>query len=806
MQYVVSAEEYFNSINENKQNIDKLVKYFENIPEAFFEALERTDWSKMDDFFNLPVDETVSQAKLDHQLFLLDHIEDINDIIQKEDFLVRAGYDTVALRESGEYLQTLQTLDEGLLGTVWDFIKGLVADPDPTEMTLNILRLVLDIIGIVPFTWAGFPIDIVANVLSAIISLYKKDWFSMILSLISAIDVSHVSAVATKFLKPAAPVINKIAPILFRSGASAVALEKVVINAREELIKIGGKSLLENIASLFKNIAGFLIGGGVSIVKLIAGFVEKAINLVTFGSAKKYTAKIPQAVDKLAANINLWGKSFDSASKILTGAEGESISKASKDLEKTAKTASDAEKTAFKKKAYSDAYASGKSGLEVNAEVQKKLADAGLDKPVIDRYLDASGYLGDLRNVVKETDVFKNRIMKLSPAQQEIWIAAKMENEIIGQAKLSADKILKDKALAERLTELGWRPGSADLIAMARKGDEAGVKKFFEAFLTDPKLSKNLSKAEIRAFTPFVARPKAFVEGVKHMDDAIKVAKTMEGLGRTMAMRAIPFTRVLSFLARLVWQKFGSLECMVEVGANKLTTSVAKTTSSLASKGMEAAMTPAVNEADEAQPTDSQAVEPTQDSTGLDELVAKEVEKNKKLKEDIKNKKGKADCGMLAAANSAIVSQHVANYPGSTANLGGTSSMGDDPKKRAEFEKNSTEYTKKILKSMGLDSSIDAQHAIDGLDPTTQLAISDVWDAEHGVVSVNTSDSSRMQAVADDYVKKGIWTREQADEAIKRAQEMLANESMPEIPLPKTKSTNEGLFKTKGFGFNVINN
>ena len=797
MQYVVSAEEYFNSINENNQNLDRLVKYFENIPEAFFEALERTDWSKMDDFFNLPVDETVSQAKLDHQLFLLENIEDINDIIQKEDFLVRAGYDTVALRESGEYLATLQTIDESLLGTVWSFIKGMVADPDPTEMTLNIIRLVLDVIGIVPFTWAGFPIDIVANVLSAIISLYKKDWFSMILSLLSAIDISKVNAIATKFLKPAAPVINKIAPILFRSGSSAVALEKVIINSKEELIKIGGKSLLDNVVSMFKNIAGFLVGSGVSIIKLIAGFVEKAINLATFGAAKKYTAKIPQFVDKLAANINLWGKNFDSASKVLAGAEGDSIAKASKDLEKTAKAATDAEKTALRKQAYSDAYASGKSGLEANAEIQKRLADSGLDKPIVDRYLDASGYLGDLRGVVKETEIFKNRIAKLSDAEQEIWIAAKMENEIIGQAKLSADKILKDKDLAKRLAELGWRPGSADLIAMARKGDEAGVKKFFEAFLTDPQLSKNLSKAEIKAFTPFVARPKAFVEGVKHMDDTIKVAKTMEGLGRTMAMRAIPFRRVVSFLSRLVWQQMGNLECLVEVGANKLSTSVATATTKLAAKGMEAAMTPAVNEEES-----TQTVEPTQDSSQLDALVSQEIEKNKKLKEDLKNKKGKADCGMLAAANSATVAAHVADYPGSTANLGGTSTMGDDPKKREEFQKNSTEYTKKILKSMGLDASIDAQHAIDGLEPVTQLALSDVWDAEHGVVSVNTSDVSNMKEVADQYVKSGKWTQEEADAALKKAQEMLETGDMPEIPLPKSSNkTNEGLFKTKGFGF-----
>lgn len=801
MQYVVSAEEYFNSINENKQNLNRLVKYFENIPDSFFEAIERTDWSKMDDFFNLPVDEAVSQAKLNHQLFLLDHIEDINDIIQKEDFLVRAGYDTVALRESGEYLATIQTLDESLLGTVWSFIKGMVADPDPVEMTLNIIRLVLDIIGIVPFKWSGFAIDVVANLLSAMISAYKKDTFSALLSIAAAIDVSHVAAVTTKFLKPAAPVINKIAPIFFRTGNSAVELEKVLLKASEDLIKIGGKSLLSNVISLFKNIAGFLLGAAMSIVKLIASFVEIAINMVTGGAAKKYTAKIPLFVDKLAVNVSLWGKNFDSASKILAGAEGDSIARASKDLEKTAKAATDTEKTALKKQAYSDAYASGKRGLEVNAEVQKKLADSGLDKPIVDRYLDASGYLGELRNTVKETEIFTEKISKLTKAEQDIWIAAKMENELIGQAKLSADRILKDKDLTKRLADLGWRPGSADLISMAKKGDEAGVKKFFEAFLTDPKLSKNLSKAEIKAFTPFVARPKAFVEGVKHMDDVIKVAKTMEGLSRTVAMRAIPYIRVINFLSRLVWQQFGNLECMVEAGANKLGTAVATQTTKLAAKGIEAAMTPAINEEES-----TQAAEPTQDSTQLDALVSQEVEKNKKLKEGLKNKKGKADCGMLAAANSATVAAHVADYPGSTANLGGTFNMGDDPKKRENFQENGAEYTKKILKSMGLGTSIDAQHAIDGLEPVTQLAIADVWDAEHGVVSVNTSDESRMKDVADQFVKSGEWTQEEADAALKKTQDMLETGNMPEIPLPKIVQTNESFFKTKGFGFTAINN
>jgi hypothetical protein len=641
--------------------------------------------------------------------------------------------------------------------------------------------------------------------MSAAISIYKGDFFSAILSILSAIDVSKVNALATKFLKPAAPIVNKIAKIAFRSGAEAVALEKVVINAREELIKIGGKSLLDNIIGLFKNIASFIVGAGLSIVKLIAGFVETAINLATFGAAKKYTAKIPLFVDKLAANMSLWGKNFDSASKILAGAEGDSIARASKDLQKNALVATKGERSALIAQTKADAIAAGKTGKAVDPVVAAKVND--FDKAIVDRYLDATGYLGNLRGTVKETKVFTDKISKLTKAEQDIWIAAKMENEIIGQAKLSADAILKDKDLAKRLADFGWRPGSADLMAMAKKGDEAGVKKFFEAFLTDPQLSKNLSKAEIRAFTPFVARPKAFVEGVKHMDDVIKVAKTMEGLSRTMAKRAIPFERVVSFLARLVWQKFGSLECLVEVGANKMSAAVASQTTKLASKGLELALKPAVNEADEPAQDSQQAVEPTQDSAQLDELVAQEVEKNKKLKEQLKAKKGKADCGMLAAANSAIVAAHVADYPGSTANLGGTSTMGDDKKARENFEKTSTEYTKQILKSMKLDTSIDAQHAIDGLDPVTQLSLSDVWDAEHGVVSVNTSDVSNMKEIADGFVKRGQWTQEEADSALKEAESNLESGDMPEIPLPKTiEKTDEGLFKTKGFGFSSINN
>ena len=169
MKHVVSAEQYFGSINENQSQLDKLQSYFESIPKSFWATLESIDLSTITDFRPIKRTQTEEQL-LEHQLFLLENFEDITDILKKEDFLARAGYDTVALREQGEYLQRVETLNESVLSSVWNFLTALVEDPDPVEMVLNVIRLILDVIGLIPFTWAGFPIDIVANILSAIIS------------------------------------------------------------------------------------------------------------------------------------------------------------------------------------------------------------------------------------------------------------------------------------------------------------------------------------------------------------------------------------------------------------------------------------------------------------------------------------------------------------------------------------------------------------------------------------------------------------------------------------------------------------
>ena len=191
MSYVVSSQKFFESLSTSGNSTDKLTQYFNQIPDAFFEALDKVDFS----ILATPVTIKQKHSESDvfaHQVYLFENFENIQDIIRKEDFLARAGYDTIELRINESYLETIETLNESLLGSIGDFLASLVSDPDPVEMGLNILRLVLDIIGLVPFTWVGFPIDIVANVLSALISLYKGEYLSMVLSLLSAIDMRYL--------------------------------------------------------------------------------------------------------------------------------------------------------------------------------------------------------------------------------------------------------------------------------------------------------------------------------------------------------------------------------------------------------------------------------------------------------------------------------------------------------------------------------------------------------------------------------------------------------------------------------------
>jgi hypothetical protein len=483
---------------------------------------------------------------------------------------------------------------------------------------------------------------------------------------------------------------------------------------------------------------------------MIASFMDTAINLANFGMAGKFGLKISKLVDAISINVMMVGKNFDEATKILSkpGVEKE-IAQSADDLAKAARkeVAVDAQGKAL---------AAGRTPTEVGSDIGAALKD--FDATQADKYLTAKGYIGDLRNSITSNTKFTDSISHLSSKQKDIAIAAKIENELIGQAKLSVDKIMKDPEAVKILGASGWRPGGDHLIKLANGGSPQEVKKFFEVFLTNPAIAKNLSKSEIRAFTPFVAHPEAFIQGVAKFNGSVKTLEILTKKGGAIGMRAIPFKRVLNLVARLVWQKYGSLECIVKAGANKAGEAAIGATSALVR-------------------TNVSALEESEES----------------LKTP--NTPTKSDCGLQAAAVEATAGSFIADFPGSTANLGGTINMAEDPKQAAEFQEKSTEYSKQILGSLGLDTSIDVQHALDYNEPVTKAYFADVWDSEAGLINVNTLDKSKLDKVIQDMIKNGEITAEEAPSVKAKVLQLLNSGEEPEIKLPPV---NEGLFSVKG--------
>jgi len=805
MKYVISADQYFkqgpNQINE------KLVQYFESIPESFWTALDAVDFSKP----SKPRTPVHSEQEIfEHQVFLLENFEDINDIIKKEDFLVRQGYDTIKLRLNESYLAQVQLINESVLSSVMNFVKALVADDDPVEMGLNVLRLVLDVIGIVPFSWAGFPIDSVANFLSAVISLYKGEYISMVLSLIAVVDVTKTSNIlkAIKFLpKPILKILEKLAKILCRSSGSATELTTGVLALKDGIRTLGDKSVIGIIVSLFKGIANFFSTIAVGLLKFISNFIKTVFNAVPI--VGKYAVKAIESIERLGleAQLAIFGRNFETAAKLLEkeGTQKEIIAGA-EELASKSKGKTQVGDTVFSKKGVEFLATSpqGRAILQSNAY-------KNFDPGIVDAYSKSGSYTADLLKTVESDTKFMASIAGQPVALQQLAKAAKVENELIGASIDQIDIIIKnDPKLAEYFTKkYDWKPSSEYITKMAKDGNVTEIKRVFQMMLTDPAVSKNLSKAEIRAFTPWATKPEIFIQGVKNFNDTAYVLAKLTKAGGILATRGILIRRMITFVSRIIWQRYGSLACIKETAMN----AVGSTATDLAGSALKSSLneefistgdsTVDANNAAANQVAANQANITNPEKTSTDGLSEIEniIKKNDENSQTAKEKGGKTNCKLLSETVKAATGAHCANFPGSTALLGGTSNMADDPKAAEEFQKKSTEYTKQILKSMGLDDTIDVQHALDSQSPGTKLVFSEVFDYKTGIISLNMGDAPRIHEIAQQWVKEGVMTQEVADAAEKEALEMIKTGNIPELKVPQSKSANEGLFRTKTFNF-----
>jgi len=781
MKYVVTANDYFNQGSNPDKVTERIASIFNGIPDSFFESLKSIDLAST--IILKPIQSRYSDDRLlEHQISLIEEFDDIHLVVRNENLLQFSGYDSIELVESGKYLETISLINEGVADTVINFLKSTYEDPNPTTQTLNILQLILGIIGIVPFTWGGFPIDIVANVLNGVISIFRENYFEAVLSILSAIDVSHATATTNVILKPVAKLLNPIFKIIFRSGKEAAALEKGVVALSDSVKKLGNKTLTETLTWLFKSCAKFFTNTFIQIIRTATKFIDFVIGkFVPFSKSLGYDKFLTKAFDNLVMTSSTWGKSFDTVSSIFAKNTGE-VAAAGSDIAKAA--TSKATTAAIKTDAELAAMAAGKVGKEVDAAVAKALSDhaAKFKGLVPEKYID------DLTKLVNSDPVFKKELARVPEALKPKAISAKVENEYLSSIVKSYDDVLKkNPELATYLARTyGVVPKGNVLVKMAKSGDVAGLKQAFE-LIKDPAVSKHLSKAQVRSIAPFLGKngAEAFVSGIKKFDGSVSVLNNLTKAGGFFGQRAAQFRAFLSFMTRLIWQKYGSLDCMLlaaKEGTNDLILGTSKAPES------DVQPTKSTNEADEAQPVEA-SQEPNS-TPSIDATIKKNDEYKKKFSSE--NKK---DCSITSAAVKAVVGSHIVDFPGSTANLGGTPNMADDPKQAEEFQKKSTEYTKSVLKSLGLDANIDAQHALDISEPINRLYYSDVWDESNGIVSPNLSTTSRMPEVAKKMVEDGVVTQEEVEALQKKALEDQQNNRPPAELKVSSGETNESFLQ-----------
>lgn len=149
-----------------------------------------------------------------------------------------------------------RTLNEDVFDTLRSIWNGLTEGGTP----MGILHLLLDIIGFLPGKWVGFPIDVVADGLNALIYVFEGQYGSALISAIAAVipgaDFLKALKLAKGFKK-----INSIAAVAFKTGKADRKLVRALANedpsTYEKFIKlfIGAKPVVTFFTTIATGIA-----------------------------------------------------------------------------------------------------------------------------------------------------------------------------------------------------------------------------------------------------------------------------------------------------------------------------------------------------------------------------------------------------------------------------------------------------------------------------------------------------------------------------------------------------------------------
>lgn len=730
MKYVLTAQDY-QFINEESSN--QLINLVKAVPQTIWESL---------DSIRLSFDEATADTQ-QYQQVLLESFDEIEEINESQHLLFFANIAEAGLISKEAYHKAVNeamAVYEGL----WDSVKSLLSAITEGGTAIGILHLILDIIGLVPGSWVGFPIDVVANLLNALIYGARGMWFLAILSAIAAIPANYVFKGLKLSLTPFAKILDKLGIAIFKADTAAVKV------ASAELKATAGIDKASTLAKGLEGFIGFIKGSLVTILKAVGSLLGKVVSIATFGMVKG-----DKFVKFIETNIEV------PLMKAVKGSEEAVIALKEGDTVLAASTKADVAATATAK---------GVPAADIDGLVNKFNKLAAGD--------------GDLVAKATNSKAFKEMVEAGAPkAAQEAYVNAAVARMSFTDAITATDKILANPQATRVLRSAGWSVDSSLVKKAVNAGDSDGLAKLFKEMTEDPTILKTLSEGEANVLRVYSKYPKDFIKHGKHFDDYLvtltKISKRFayrEKIGRRLLLFALKQTAkaIMNNKCYDEWKKaisgIDSTEELSALGATQLIKEAENT---------------ATREKVKAQILkEYQIDEASLNAAGKAELNA--------LVDEVMNKaeESKDDCGLGSDATNAATGSNMLN-PGlyDENNMFGEKVLTDN-----DYQK-LIGTQKEVLNYLGLEADIDPLPDMTNTDPIVEMYFSDVYDSDAKMMYMNTKDESNLGKVANDLRKSGkIKSDEEMKRLMKAVQEAWDTGNEPSevtraLPDPATDTT-----------------
>jgi hypothetical protein len=314
------------------------------------------------------------------------------------------------------------SINEDFFDTLRSMWNALTENGSP----LGILHLILDIIGFIPATYFGFPIDIVADGLNAIIYLFEGQYGSALISAIAAAlpgigDAAKALKLAKGFKK-----INNLAEMAFKTGKADAGIVKALAKedpgtlAKFLSIFSGAKPVITFFANLVKG-----VGRGIEAI-----LRSWPVSMLFGGLGKKLGKWLDEAVTPITKNLD--SAIDDMATLTSKGSDDITAAIKSGDASKVADTGSDI--------------------------VTKLGADVVNDAGVVTKMseLSAAKAAGNMAEVKRIEGILQTRIEKGLPGAGRFVQGGRLLDVVNSNLKISDDLLKKGGKELDQFLEKGW--------------------------------------------------------------------------------------------------------------------------------------------------------------------------------------------------------------------------------------------------------------------------------------------------------------------------------------------------------------